>query len=227
MVSRRQEEGRGATERVVVKWATPAEELVGVARLAQALVERRVTAPEGICLVVPSENWGVQMQRACQSVGLSARFEAGAFDEEAWCADAPASLTDHAPVPIVLCSAAAQAVEGNAGAWRRVTHVYLVGCVDGLVPRAPRGQGSSERYARERSAFLAVARSACAQVVISLFTGIEASIARAARLNCTRTKMVEGQRMAVTHPTPFLAELGARRPTTLGGQLLLRRHGLN
>lgn len=216
-----------APERVVVKWNSPADELVGIARLVQVLVERRIAAVEDVRMVVPSANWGVQLQRACESVGLSAVFEATACAHggtAGQAAAAPPSLTDLPPVLIVP-------YPQDASAWEPVGYVYAVACVDGLLPRTLPQQATDEQReaarAASRAVFRTVAQGVRTFLALSLFTSAEVTLAQGAHLRFSRTKTVRGEQLAVTHPTPFLAEWGGKRPTTLGGQALLRTHGLN
>ncbi|MDO5042334.1 MAG: hypothetical protein Q4D92_02350 [Slackia sp.] len=58
----------------VVKWRSPSDELVGLALLARAAVERDGCDPSEVVLVVPSVAWGIMMHRACESAGVEADF---------------------------------------------------------------------------------------------------------------------------------------------------------
>lgn len=61
-------------EIVCVKWGDPADELVGIARLARQLVASKSVDPGRVRLVAPTAAWGMQLERACESVGLASAF---------------------------------------------------------------------------------------------------------------------------------------------------------
>ena len=110
-------------------------------------------------------------------------------------------------------------------------HIILIGCVNGLVP-GPRAFGDDERIcaqAREeaRSALTAAITAARVRTVISTFSKIDATLARAAHVRFTRCKTEHGRLLALAQPTLFLEEQGSARPVTYGGQAFLREYGLN
>lgn len=119
---------------------------------------------------------------------------------------------------------------------RALDHVYdwvfLIGCVDGLIPAARAFEAPDEH---ERSAVLEADRKAfftaikCARecAVVSNFTHIDAHVAQQAHIRATRYKKEHGSRLALTTPSMLLEEAGAERPSTLGGQTLLRKFNLN
>lgn len=67
----------GSPERIFVKWATPAEELSGAARLLEAFRFRRIDDANDLAIVVPNMAWAVQAKRACDVAGLKASIRAG------------------------------------------------------------------------------------------------------------------------------------------------------
>ena len=54
-----------------VRWKEPGDELLGLARVAHALVDRDECRPCDICLAVPNRNWAQQMKRACDAAKLA------------------------------------------------------------------------------------------------------------------------------------------------------------
>lgn len=66
-----------APERIFVKWATPADELSGAARLLEAFHFRRIEEANDLAIVVPNMAWAVQAKRACDATGLKASIRAG------------------------------------------------------------------------------------------------------------------------------------------------------
>jgi hypothetical protein len=57
-----------------IKWDSPTDELVGVAKLVFAQLDKGGLAHSQIRLIVPHANWGLQLQRACEAQGVSATF---------------------------------------------------------------------------------------------------------------------------------------------------------
>lgn len=281
-----------SAEQIIVKWQTPAEEAVSIARLAHELVLREVAFADQIGIIVPNASWGQQMKRACEAAGQPAsacighvKLDAAArealallallaqpSDEQArkaWYAfghdasQAQALLEQHGrsrgfavlrASGVSACKAFETAllhVQGDEEApallalineqldhpsvpkgsdhlviahYRQAaghfTHTFLVGCVDGLIPD---GRDLDE----ERAAFTRACGLASARAVISYFVEADAALAQAARIRSLRTRHVDGRDIAICHPTPFLREMGMARPTTTGGQTLLRAYGLN
>ena len=74
---RRQAAPISAPERIFVKWATPEEELAGVARLLESFCFRRIEEANDLAIVVPNMAWAVQAKRACDATGLKASIRAG------------------------------------------------------------------------------------------------------------------------------------------------------
>lgn len=283
----------------LVKWADPAEELLGIAKLVRAAVDAGAYAPSDIALCVSSVNWGEQLRRACESVGLDASFltshanlgpaARAAFARLAYvaCPDDPQTNAAlgvnsaraeelscrcgklkgfslvHA-LELDSCAELAHALrhtQGNedAGALYDVVSAqlahptlpadsktvpivhmrhgfdgarvsFLAACVDGLVPshsgKEAAANANDAAYDDEREAFRsAIARTGeCA--IVSYFAHVDERLARAARIACARTRMLDGRRVVMTLPTPFLDEWKSLRPSTEGGQALLGRYGL-
>lgn len=109
--------------------------------------------------------------------------------------------------------------------------LFMVGCVDGLVPSAVHGQseaaGAAAGVIDDADSFWRVVGFARRQAVVSGFSKVEADIAQRADIRSARSKVEHGKRMAMVSLTPFLLEAGSARPTTVGGQAYLRSHGLN
>ena len=66
-----------APERIFVKWATPADELAGAARLLEVFHFRRIDDANDLAIVVPNMAWAAQAKRACDATGLKASIRAG------------------------------------------------------------------------------------------------------------------------------------------------------
>lgn len=110
--------------------------------------------------------------------------------------------------------------------------LFLVGCVNGLIPgprafEAATEQERAQALNASRDALGNVLSHACKQVVLSGFTRLEATLAQQAHVRVARYKMERGRKLAMATPTVFLDEAGADRPSTVGGQALLRAHNLN
>ena len=110
--------------------------------------------------------------------------------------------------------------------------VFLIGCVDGLMPsaRAFEATDEQERTATlnaDRKAFFTALTCAHVRAVISCFTQIDAQVAQQAHIRATRFKRDHKNRVALTAPSMLLQEAGAERPSTQGGQALLREYHLN
>ena len=91
--------------------------------------------------------------------------------------------------------------------------LFLFGCTDGLLPE---GASLAEALDHARQS-----------AILSYFTAIDAALARQIHLPVLRTKSLNGTSVATCRPTRFLSALGDGRPSTIGGQALLRAHGLN
>lgn len=110
--------------------------------------------------------------------------------------------------------------------------LFLIGCVDGLLPgsdafEAPTEQERSQARDSCQSDFNAACSHAYEQIVISYFTKIDAEIAKKASIRTTRFRTEGDRRFAMTAPTVLLNHQENHRPTTVGGQILLRTYGLN
>lgn len=293
--------GSGAAALKLVKWETPTDELLGVAKVARCLAGRPGANASDVCIAVPNRVWAAQAQRACASIGLeavvcvpAARLGAAARAALAKLAvlaqpDDEKALAgwEAAGLPAGEASAFAQAyreargftlvralgldavpeastallhVRGDETARelhalmeeqlvhptlpshsaavpvcligsleRPCEHLFLAGCVDGLVPGSAAGaqEPGREACAAERAAFERALSLARTQAVVSMFCKVDSRIAEQARIRCVRFKTERGVRVAHVVPTPFLREAGGARPTTMGGQAYLRSYNLN
>lgn len=182
-----------------VKWDTVSDELVGTAKLIQHLLECGETRAEEVCIAVPNRNWAIQARRACRYVGLPAEA-----------------------IPIRHY----RAVE------KPFDRVFLVGCVEGLmIPPLEAESHDDAKQAQEeeacRASFFHAISQARSRAVVSSFVKIDADIAQQAGIRFTRRKTEQGKRIALCSPSRLLDEAGSQRPATIGGQALLRTHGLN
>lgn len=111
-------------------------------------------------------------------------------------------------------------------------YVFLIGCVDGLIP-GPAAFEAEEEDARERAlqtsreAFLRMTTRGEKRTIVSYFSAIDERIASAAHIRYRRTRHSHGETLAMCSPTMFLNEAGAQRPTTIGGQTFLREFDVN
>lgn len=110
--------------------------------------------------------------------------------------------------------------------------VFLVGCVDGLMPSPaaledPDLQRRGARRAAEQEAFVQAPGHARRTCVFSAFSKIDAALAQQAHIHTTRTKLEHGTRMGLCAPSSFLEAFGDARPSTTGGQAFLRSYNLN
>lgn len=208
----------------LVKWSDPAAELVGIAQAAAAAVARHEANPSGLGFAVPNRTWAMQLAQALAEAGL------------------PAAVTEE-PFPAGTRRAA---IMDFRRAWTDFSHLYVVGCVEGLIPTAQAlaveeaegasagaGAGAGERgdnpagpLAQQRAAFNRLAEADGA-VTFSYFAKAPAALADQIHLPYRRTKTEGGIELALVAPTRFIAEWGAARPSTQGGDGFLRAVGLN
>lgn len=110
--------------------------------------------------------------------------------------------------------------------------VFVVGCVNGLVPgpaafEAPSAEARDAAMAAARQGFASAVEAATHTAVVSYFEKIDAAVAEAAHICHVRCKVEHGRKLAMCAPTCFLAGAGTLRPTTVGGQTFLRDFNLN
>lgn len=289
-----------------VRWKEPADELIGLARVAHALVDAGQCQPRDVCFAVPNLNWAVQMKRACDMARLASTVCLPPARVSRQAHEALAAL-DVLAAPMQLAAREAYAKFGHVDAdidalakkcsalhgftlikvlgidrihdfshalyhvsgteaaremaallrertahpaipahvdvtpildYRKVaeagefSRVFLVGCVDGLVP-GPAAFEAATPEQREaamdacRAGFEGALLAARDAAVVSYFEKIDASIADAAHIRHARRKTEHGRKLAMCAPASFLAEAGALRPTTQGGQTFLRDFNLN
>ncbi len=99
--------------------------------------------------------------------------------------------------------------------------LFVVGCVEGLLP------AESADAAAVSEAFLKAGEHATKRLYYSGFAKADAEFARAAHVAFARTRRDQGREVAMCRISPLFAEFGAQRPSTLGGQALLRTYQLN
>lgn len=187
----------------VVTWNDPAAELTGLARFAAALVQRGDTTPPRIGFAAPNRTWALQLQRACAEAGLPAVLTSEPLDRGV----RRASIMDF------------------RHAWTDFAYLFVVGCVEGLMPTA-QALGNEAALTDQRTSFDALV-AAPGSVVLSNFTVIDAGLATQICVPFRRTKVIDGVPFARVAPARFLNELGSARPSTVGGQQFLRNAGLN
>lgn len=98
----------------LVKWSDPAAELRGIAQAAAAAVARHEASPRTLGFAVPNRTWAMQLSQALDETGL------------------PAAVTDE-PFPAGTRRAA---IMDFRRAWTDFSHLYVIGCVEGLIPTA-------------------------------------------------------------------------------------------
>ena len=97
------------------------------------------------------------------------------------------------------------------------SQLFFVGCVKGLLPE----NGESAQ------AFLEIAKHAKVRMYYSGFAKADESVAKACKIAYVRTKREGEGVQAICSPTGLFTCFGHTRPSTLGGQVLLRQYGLN
>lgn len=264
-------------ERIIVKWAAPADEVLGMAKLAGALVDGKIARPESVAIAVPNRVWAANALSACASLGVKAcscipqpedgrvgavlaKLTAAAREGSALRGLTLARKAGADEIPELAC--ALSHMDGTEDAarlaelvrrqcahptvppgstWIPVVlmqdaacgadYLLMVGCVDGLMPGPAAFEGCArEREAaleRDRAVFAAAVASGSVRTVVSYFARMPEEAARSLGVRYARTVTVDGVRLAVTRPCRFMSETGSLRPTTTGGQALLRSYGLN
>lgn len=112
-------------------------------------------------------------------------------------------------------------------------NLFVVAAVNGFIPRRDAFEVISTEEARERvmsserRSFASGIAKAEKRLVISYFTKAPLEVAERTKMQVTRVRAEQGERIALVQPTVFLAEAGNACPATTGGQTLLAAHGLN
>ena len=96
--------------------------------------------------------------------------------------------------------------------------LFVVGCVEGLLDAADEAT---------RRAFLGAAGHATKRLYYSGFAKADLALAKSAHLAYVRTRREGERELALCRVSPLFADFGAARPSTLGGQVLLRTYQLN
>ena len=192
----------------LVKWASPAAEVQGIAAGAAVLLRDKLVTPRRLGFAVPNRTWAGQLARACEAMGLRADIAEGE----------PAAERTRS----VIFDFRAPA---SGFAW-----LFVVGCTEGLLPTAAALGGSNAAegaLAEQREAFQRLLGAEDTHVVLSYFCEAEAALADQIRLPSLHTVQRGGIPFARLSPSRFIGEMGQARPTTVGGQRFLRDAGLN
>lgn len=288
----------------IVKWKSPAEEIMGAAQVVGKLIERKLAQREDICIAVPNRNWALQAHRGMQAAEVSSTV----------CVPVPRlSAAEHAALAALdalaqpdgdagraqwqKCGRSLEELDGILAEHRNTRgfalvrvlgidalpafehgrlhvrgtetaaelarilrtqlvrptmphhtirtpimhyravagdfdYVFLIGCVDGLIPGPPAFEADDED-ARERAkqtsrdAFLGMTTRGAKRTIVSYFSAIDERIADSAHIRYRRARHSHGETLAMCSPTMFLNEAGAQRPTTIGGQTFLREFDVN
>lgn len=199
-----------AGTRVLVKWESPAAEAQGIAAGAAVLLRDKRVAPRRLGFAAPNRTWAAQLARACEVMGMRAEVIEGA----------PAAGRTR---PIIFDFRTG----ADAGTF---DWLFVVGCTEGLMPTsAAVGDDADSAAALEeqRAAFRNLTAEANPNVVLSYFCEAEAALADQIRLPYRRTVLRGGTVFARLAPSSLIGEMGAQRPTTVGGQRFLRDANLN
>lgn len=194
--------------RALVKWDSPAAEVQGIAAGAAVLLRDKQTSARKIGFAVPNRTWAAQLARACEVMGVRADIVDG-------------------PRPCDANRAAIFDFRTDEGAF---DWLFVIGCTEGLIPTAAAtGDSDAARaeLAVQRDAFRRLADPTRPNVVLSYFAEAEAALADQIHLPYRRTVTRGGTPFARLAPTRFIGEMGAARPTTVGGQRFLRDADLN
>lgn len=110
-------------------------------------------------------------------------------------------------------------------------YLFAIACVNGLVPRAAALEAESatgeQTLAEDRKQFRALLNTNTQRTFVSYFVKAPARLAENAGLHVVRYKMENEERYAMVAPSIFITETRSQRPSTTGGQALLRMYGLN
>lgn len=199
-----------AGTRVLVKWESPAAEAQGIAAGAAVLLRDKRVAPRRLGFAVPNRTWAAQLARACEVMGVRAEVIEGA----------PAAGRTR---PVIFDFRAGADAAGFD--W-----LFVAGCTEGLMPTSAATGDDADSTAAldaQRAAFRSLTAETHPYVVLSYFCEAEATLADQIRLPYRRTVLRGGTAFARLAPSPLIGEMGARRPTTVGGQRFLRDADLN
>ena len=220
-------------------------------------MDRRIAHPGAVAIAVPNRLWAANQLNACRSCGVKAglciaqdiqlpdlpqeiaeselqglslirHLGWDKRDELAYALlqgnEEPDELLElvrsqlaHPTIPDLTAHIPIMLVDELRGP---VDYLFVVGCVSGFMPRA-----LHENH--DRSAFTSAIRAGRVRTTVSYFVEAPADLVEAARIDVARYKMKGGGRLGMTMPSPFLGEAGIWRPSTTGGQALLRTYGLN
>ncbi|ANE22876.1 hypothetical protein AAY81_06780 [Denitrobacterium detoxificans] len=199
MLESAQSQVANAPEITYVKWRTPGEELSSTALIVAHLTREHICRPRRICVAVPNRTWAIRMREVLDDMD---RNTVGLH-------------TKHVKIAYY------NAIEDNYD-W-----LFLMGCVDGFIPPAQASGTTIQTNDEARAAWGNAFNHATKRVIASSFAKADATFAKAAGIQSDRRKMEHGRVMAMCKPTPFLRDKGRFRPSTVGGQALLRSFNLN
>ena len=106
-------------------------------------------------------------------------------------------------------------------------YLFMVGCVNGLLPEAAALQADESALALNREIFNMALNASKVRTIVSYFVKAPKQLAEQVGVQISRYKTEDGQSLAMTVPSIFVTEKGSARPSTTGGQALLRMYGLN
>ncbi|MEC4272115.1 hypothetical protein VJ923_02945 [Adlercreutzia sp. R25] len=196
------------TVRTLVKWDSPLAEAQGIACGAAALLRDKRTMARHIGFAVPNRTWAGQLAQACKVMGVAAEICEGRLDAEG----NRAAIFDFR-------------LGNGAFDW-----LFVVGCTEGLMPTAAaigEDPASREALAIQREAFAQLTSGEHQNLVLSYFCQADKALADHIRLPYRRTATRGGVVSALCAPSRFIGEMGAQRPSTIGGQRFLRDADLN
>lgn len=194
--------------RTLVKWDSPAAEVQGIAAGAAVLLRDKLVMARRLGFAVPNRTWAAQLARACEVMGVRTEIVDGAREDDV---NRAAIFDFRTP--------------SGSFDW-----LFVVGCTEGLLPTAAaQGDDTAAQAAltAQRDAFNALASDARPNVVLSYFGQAERALADQIHLSYRRTVTRGDVPFALCSPSRFIGEMGARRPSTVGGQRFLRDADLN
>lgn len=106
-------------------------------------------------------------------------------------------------------------------------NVLFFGFIDGFTPTrnvfevVSTEEDREAALNKERRVFYNAAGKAGENLIFSFFTKSQLELAEKTKMQVTRIRSEEGQRIALVRPSSFLQEAGASCPTTIGGQAFM------
>jgi hypothetical protein len=115
----------------------------------------------------------------------------------------------------------------------RVENLFVIGAIDGFIPRRDAFEvvSTDEERARvlddDRRAFYSGVGKAQSLLVVSMFSKADLELAERSKMQVARVRSEHGKRIAQVRPSRFLEEARDAYPGTVGGQQLLSEYGIN